>query len=131
MTSTAQVLPQGRGRFVLVVGAERTLAYAVRHGDATWVFIQGTVYVIDAPTASGSRNVRHDDDTSLAAPMPATVVSINVAAGQAVKTGDVLITLEAMKMELTITSPRDGKVQRVACRVGELVQPGVPLLDLE
>ena len=39
--------------------------------------------------------------------------------------------LEAMKMELPIKAPRDGSVKSIACQPGELVQPGVPLLELE
>jgi 3-methylcrotonyl-CoA carboxylase alpha subunit len=39
--------------------------------------------------------------------------------------------LEAMKMELTIKAPRDGRVKAIACRAGDLVQPGVPLIELE
>jgi 3-methylcrotonyl-CoA carboxylase alpha subunit len=62
--------------------------------------------------------------------MPATVVAINVAPGQAVAAGDVLVVLEAMKMELAVAAPHDGTVTAVACRVGELVQPGVPLVEL-
>jgi biotin carboxyl carrier protein len=63
--------------------------------------------------------------------MPATVSSISVVAGQPVARGDVLIMLEAMKMELPIKAPRDGVVKAIACREGDLVQPGVPLLELE
>jgi biotin carboxyl carrier protein len=39
--------------------------------------------------------------------------------------------LEAMKMELPIRAPRDARVKAIACRQGDLVQPGVPLLELE
>ena len=63
--------------------------------------------------------------------MPASVSSVNVAVGQQVARGDVLIMLEAMKMELPIKAPRDGRVTTIACRQGELVQPGIPLLELE
>jgi biotin carboxyl carrier protein len=48
-----------------------------------------------------------------------------------VKAGDVLIVLEAMKMELPLRSPRDGVIKSVRCKKGELVQPGVALLDYE
>jgi biotin carboxyl carrier protein len=41
------------------------------------------------------------------------------------------VMLEAMKMELPIKAPRDGIVKAIACRPGELVQPAVPLLELE
>jgi 3-methylcrotonyl-CoA carboxylase alpha subunit len=63
--------------------------------------------------------------------MPATVVSIAVTPGQTVTAGETLVVLEAMKMELAIKAPRDGRVARIACTTGELVQPGVPLVDLE
>ena len=63
--------------------------------------------------------------------MPATVVAINAVNGQTVNAGDTLVVLEAMKMEMAVTAPRDGTVRAIACRVGELVQPGVPLVELE
>jgi 3-methylcrotonyl-CoA carboxylase alpha subunit len=64
-------------------------------------------------------------------PMPATVVSIDAAAGQTVSEGDTLIVLEAMKMELPIKSPRSGVIKAVHCAKGDLVQPGVSLIELE
>ena len=67
----------------------------------------------------------------MSAPMPATVVAINVTAGQAVKAGDVLVVLEAMKMELAVTAPHDGRIRDITCRVGELVQPDVPLVAFD
>jgi biotin carboxyl carrier protein len=67
----------------------------------------------------------------LASPMPATVIAVTIAAGQRVTRGDILVRLEAMKMELPIVAPRDGTVGSVTCRAGDLVQPGVPLVVLE
>jgi biotin carboxyl carrier protein len=63
--------------------------------------------------------------------MPATVVKVLVEPGARVVKGDTLLVLEAMKMELPVRAPRDGVVKSVACRQGELVQPGVNLLELE
>jgi 3-methylcrotonyl-CoA carboxylase alpha subunit len=63
--------------------------------------------------------------------MPATVVRIAVKPGDAVENGDVLIALEAMKMELPIRAPRDGVVLAVHCREGELVRPDQELLEFE
>ena len=42
-----------------------------------------------------------------------------------------LVVLEAMKMELAVTAPHDGRIRDITCRVGELVQPGVPLVEFE
>ena len=62
--------------------------------------------------------------------MPGTVIDIEVGLGQHVRAGDVLLTLEAMKMELPIRAPRDGVVSAIRCVPGELVQPGPPLVEL-
>jgi biotin carboxyl carrier protein len=63
--------------------------------------------------------------------MPATVLSILAPVGQTVRSGDVVLMLEAMKMELAVRAPRGGVVTAVHCRTGELVQPGVTLVEIE
>ena len=122
------IAPLGAGRFLVTRDGRQRLAYATHTGGATWVFLDGEVSVI-GPTAS--RAAVADVQSSLAAPMPATVVAITVRPGQKVSAGDVLIRLEAMKMELPVRSPRDATVVAIKCREGELVQPGVPLLELD
>ncbi len=127
-----KVTPLGNGVYRIDDGERSRVAYAAGTPDARWVFLEGRVYVIDStPQSTGRRRARGHDDGALTAPMPATVVKINVAPGQSVSTGDVLIMLEAMKMELPIKAPRDASVKSIACKPGELVQPGVPLLELE
>ena len=102
--------------------------YAVSAGSTTWVFRNGFVYEVVEEAATRKRAGAHE---SLTAPMPATVIRINVAPGAPVKKGDTLIVLEAMKMELPVRAPTDGTVSTVACQVGQLVQPGVALIELE
>jgi biotin carboxyl carrier protein len=74
--------------------------------------------------------VRHHHE-SLVASMPATVVSVVAGPGAKVKRGDPVLILEAMKRELPVRAPRDGVVEAVHCRGGDLVQPGVPLVALD
>ena len=126
------VTPLGDGRFRVSDGERERTAWAAGPSSARWVFFDGRVYLVSAtgPRDRGESRAAHDD-MALASPMPATVASVNVAPGQTVARGDVLIMLEAMKMELPITAPRDGRVRSVACKPGDLVQPGVPLVDLE
>ena len=62
------------------------------------------------------------------APMPGTILQVNVTNGQAVKKGDVLAVLEAMKMENEITSPCDGTVTQVIATKGATVDTGAPLV---
>ena len=64
------------------------------------------------------------------APMPGTIMKINVSAGQAVKKGDVLCVLEAMKMENDIPAPADGVVASVNVQKGASVNSGDILVTL-
>ena len=62
--------------------------------------------------------------------MPATVVKLLVKPGDAVKKGDTLVVLEAMKMELPLRAAGDATVTAVHCREGELVQPDAVLVEM-
>lgn len=74
-----------------------------------------------APAGSG---------TPVNAPLPGTVLSVNVSNGQSVKSGDVLLVIEAMKMENEIMAPRDGTVTSVAVSKGQAVESGTALVYL-
>jgi 3-methylcrotonyl-CoA carboxylase alpha subunit len=67
----------------------------------------------------------------MSAPMPGLVLKILVASGAVVEKGAPLIILEAMKMEHQIHAPYAGTVRAVNCHEGELVQPGVDLVEIE
>lgn len=100
-------------------------------GDDVWVSIDGEVFVVEVRRSTRRDRRGARDHAAFTAPMPATVVRIAVTAGATVQAGDVLIALEAMKMELPIRAPRDGVVRAVLCREGELVQPDQELLEFE
>ena len=67
---------------------------------------------------------------TVAAPMPGTILDIRCTAGQAVKGGDVLFILEAMKMENEICAPHDGTVGSVCVQKGASVQTGAALCTM-
>ena len=83
----------------------------------------------EAPAAAPQ--VTDGEGEPVLAPMPGTILSIAVSAGQAVKKGDVLCVLEAMKMENEIFSPRDAVVSAVTCARGETVDAGKSLVVLK
>jgi biotin carboxyl carrier protein len=116
------------GELLVVDGDRRARLYATVSGGTAWVFHDGVVYEIgtDAPARARS-TAAHG---SLTAPMPATVVHVKVNAGDLVKHGDILIVLEAMKMELPVRAPGDGRVTAVHCRPGQLVQPDTSLIEI-
>ena len=131
MTDSGLTVTRGRAdaEFVVRQGDRIAQMFAVVDGETTWVFHDGVVYEVTAPAAA-RRRTRHAHG-SLTAPMPATVIEIKVAPGDAVSRGDILIVLEAMKMELPVRAPGDGRVTAVHCHPGQLVQPDTSLIELE
>lgn len=105
-------------------------AWVCASGDTRWVFLDGEVFEIEVQPEGRRRRAR-SSHASLSAPMPATVVRVEVSTGAVVRHGDTLVILEAMKMELPIRASVDGTVTAVHCKPGDLVQPGVALIDIE
>lgn len=91
--------------------------------------ITGAVPPAPAPVASPAPVAAPApaDGETITAPMPGNILAVNVAPGDAVKKGQVLMILEAMKMENEIMCPRDGKVVSVAAAKGAAVESGAPL----
>jgi 3-methylcrotonyl-CoA carboxylase alpha subunit len=116
---------------LVVEGLARSVSGAAAvAGDVVWVTVAGDVFAFTV--THGAHRVRETrDHDAFMPPMSATVVRIAVKVGDRVQAGDVLIALEAMKMELPIKSPRDGVVRAVHCREGELVQPDQVLIELK
>jgi biotin carboxyl carrier protein len=129
--ATFTVDPIGAGLYRVSDGQRQwTVAVAGTSGER-WLFVDGAVYQVDVgPAGSGGRRRAGATGHELSSPMPATVVDVLVEPGAHVSRGDTLITLEAMKMELAVRAPRDAVVTAIHCKAGDLVPPGVVLLDL-
>lgn len=69
-------------------------------------------------------------DKAMKAPLPGIINAVKVTVGQTVKKGDVLIILEAMKMENEITAETNGKVSKIFVQKGATVETGAPLVEI-
>lgn len=83
-----------------------------------------------APTAPVTSTMPAASANAVVAPLAGSVARILVESGQEIKAGQVLVVLEAMKMETEITAPADGTVGEVLVQVGEAVQGGQPLINM-
>ena len=86
--------------------------------------------VAAAPAAAPAAPAVTGAGEPVIAPMPGTILKVNVTNGQAVKAGTVLCVLEAMKMENEIMAPKDGTVTQVVISKGASVDTGAPLVVL-
>lgn len=119
------------GTYLVSDGTRRWRVVVAGPADDRWVFVDGRterVEIVAQGTRRGrSRGSAHD----MTAPMPATVVKVLVEPGVSVQKGAPVVMLEAMKMELAVRAARSGVVRAILCRPGDLVQPGIQLVEIE
>jgi 3-methylcrotonyl-CoA carboxylase alpha subunit len=101
---------------------------AVRIDGDLLLFAGGTAWLCREPTVARDASAREHGDGALVAPMPGRIASVAVTSGQAVKRGQRLVVLEAMKMEHAMTAPFDGVVTELPVRAGQQVSEGTMLV---
>ena len=83
-----------------------------------------------APVASAPQAAAKAGNVAVSAPMPGKILAVKAKEGDSVKAGDVLLVLEAMKMENDIVAPQDGVVASINVKVGDSVESGAKLASL-
>jgi 3-methylcrotonyl-CoA carboxylase alpha subunit len=115
---------------VVVDGARRRFVVVAGEGSVTVIEGAEALAVgVPDPLAAGGEAAAHGDDVR--APMPGLVKHLAAASGQSVAQGDLLVVLEAMKMEHALVAPRDGVIAEVMVAAGAQVTDGTVLLLLE
>jgi biotin carboxyl carrier protein len=125
---TAEPLAGGRLRLVTPAGV--VVAEVTAAGARRFVRLGSLDFVLERETTGRSRS-RGAPEGGLEAPMPGAVTRVLVTSGDAVTKGQPLLAVEAMKMEHLIRAPRAGRVKAVRAEVGDMVAPGVALIELE
>jgi len=105
-----------------------------RRGDTVWVQLDGRAHPVEV-VDSLARAARAAADATgrdlLVAPMPGVVVEVAVAHGARVAAGDLLVTIESMKLQTAFRAPHAGRVAEVAFGVGQSFEKGAVLVRLE
>jgi acetyl/propionyl-CoA carboxylase alpha subunit len=101
------------------------------YNDEWWVHSSAGTHALRWISPLPVGDIAAESEGTLRAPMPGQVIKIDIETGQQVKKGDILLVLEAMKMEHRIKAPYDGTIIALHYQVGQTVEAGVKLLDLQ
>jgi acetyl/propionyl-CoA carboxylase alpha subunit len=123
-TFEVEIILTDIGRLDLLIDGKRVTAYVSFENAKHWVTINGQTVVLTK--ASGVRRAHggHHAAGELTAPMPGQVRAVNVGEGDAVTKGQTLLVLEAMKMEIRVQAPHDGRVMKLFVKQGLFVRQG-------
>lgn len=132
VTFSAEAIEHGWSLGFPETGARQTV-YVDAEGDTRSVSFEGERYSLVRETArAGRRAAAHGSGAGrVEAQMPGQVREVLVKEGDTVTRGQVLLILEAMKMELRATAPVDGTVRAVLAAVGDVVTRGQPLIEID
>jgi acetyl/propionyl-CoA carboxylase alpha subunit len=115
----------------LEVNGKLVSGYILKSGSQHWVHVHGRLYVIEEEGRSGTKATNSKNPKIISAPMPGKIIKMTLKAGDAVKKGEVVVVMEAMKMEYSLKAEIDGTIQTLHCAPGEQVALGKVLVNLE
>lgn len=129
-TVLVQVIRAEDGRLDLLIDGQRVNAHVSSDKARRWVTINGHTLML-TKTSGAKQGIRHDHAGGLIAPMPGQVRNVSVSVGDAVKKGQTLLTMEAMKMEIRIQALNDGVVKALHVAQGQTVEREQILIEVE
>jgi geranyl-CoA carboxylase alpha subunit len=113
------------GAWIDLTLGERTLrAATARDARGIWVALEGRLYRFEAVHRHAGAREDADASGEVLAPMTGRVAAVEARPGATVREGDLLLTIEAMKMEFKVSAPASGVVREVACAPGDRVELG-------
>ena len=131
-TVEVELVQVEEGKLDLLVDGKRRTAYISSDAAKRWVTVNGQTFVLTKSTGSRKIGGSHRHAAGeLTAQMPGQVRAVNVREGEAVSQGQILLLLEAMKMEIRVQAPFDGKVSSIPVKVGQTVEREQMLIILD
>ena len=118
------------GQLKIKVG-DRLIKAIITEGDKEkFVFVDGDVFKVKPVELTGTRKIKKKDEGDLSSPISGKVVNVKVKNGDSVKKGDILMVIEAMKMEYLIRAPYNAKVKKVNFKEKDQIEIGQNTVDL-
>jgi 3-methylcrotonyl-CoA carboxylase alpha subunit len=121
----------GETRLIEISDAGELAGVATAHGETMLVFSEGQAFAFALPGAGGGAGAGAATDGSIISPMPGRVIAVDARQGDLVAKGQKLVTLEAMKMEHSLTAPFEGIVLEMNAAEGAQVTEGTLLVRIE
>ena len=119
------------GQLKIKIG-DRIVKSVITEGEKEkFVFLDGDVFKVKPVELTGKKKTKKKDEGDLSSPISGKVVNVKVKNGDSVKKGDVLLVIEAMKMEYLIRAPFDGKVKKVNFKEKDQIEIGQNTVDIE
>ena len=115
---------------VYEVEVEKGEAQLLKEYDAVSAPAAAPAPVAAAPQAAPVAAAPAGSGNAVPSPLPGTVVEVKATVGQTVKRGDVVMLIEAMKMENEISAPADGKIVSILVQKGSKVEQGTPIFEI-
>ena len=128
---TIEEIEKSAAKLCFNLDGEPQQLYWAKDGKTIWLHLDGRTYQLEREAGAASVGGGQAGDKVLRAPMPGQVQRVMVAAGDRVATGEMLLVLEAMKMEMRVQAPRAGRVVRLAVAAGESVEKDQILVELD
>ena len=119
------------GTWILHIGGKQIIAHSTASAENRYVHLDGGQYTLERATSRRRRHAGGGGSGGLTAEMPGQVLEVRVKAGDSVESGQVLVVLEAMKMEIRIQAPDHGTVSKVLVATGDVVERGQSLIEFQ
>ncbi len=123
--------PNGEGGIDLTLDGVQSSVVAVIEGHELYVRTRNGRFDLHWVDPFGGDDEEQVGEDKIVAPLPGTVVALLAEEGATLEKGAPILTLEVMKMEQTLRAPFAGVLKKIKCKVGDIVQEGVELAEIE
>jgi 3-methylcrotonyl-CoA carboxylase alpha subunit len=123
--------PSEQGSFDLTLDGVKTPITAIIEGHELYLRTRNGRFELHWVDPFGGETEEQTGEDKIVAPLPGTVVAVLAEVGAKLEKGAAILTLEVMKMEQTLRAPFAGVLKAIKCKVGDIVQEGVELAEVE